>query len=134
YVQGTKEQYDQNPTAFSRAETSAGVAYLALGKDPYFPPWDDVAQLNHFQPALRAAQIDILRTIAAHCDGIRCDKAMLLLNDIFAKIWGRASGGLARPEKEFLTEAHAAVPDLILLAEAYWGTEARLLEFGFSLV
>jgi len=134
YVQATKEQYDQNPSAFCRAESSRGVAYLALGKDPYFPPWDDVAQLNHFQPALRAAQIDILRTIAAHCDGIRCDMAMLLLNDIFAKIWGPSIGGLAQPDKEFWTEAHAAVPDLILLAEAYWGTEGRLLELGFSFV
>ena len=73
YIQGTKEQYDQNPSAFYQVETSAGVKYLAFGKDPYFPPWDDVAQLNHFQPALRAAQLDILRTIASHCDGIRCD-------------------------------------------------------------
>ena len=60
--------------------------------------------------------------------------AMLLLNDICAKIWGPSIGGLARPEKEFWTEAHAAVPDLILLAEAYWGTEGRLLELGFSFV
>ena len=134
YIQGTKEQYDQNPSAFYRAETSAGVKYLALGKDPYFPPWDDVAQLNSFEPALRAAQLDVLRTIAAHCDGIRCDMAMLLLNDIFAKVWGPSIGDLAQPEREFWTEAHAVVPDLVLLAEAYWGTEARLLELGFSFV
>ena len=36
------------------------------------------------------------------------------------------------PKKEFWTEAHAAVPDLTLLAEAYWGTEQRLLDLGFS--
>ena len=28
--------------------------------------------------------------------------------------------------------AHAAVPDLVSLAEAYWGTEPRLLDLGFS--
>ena len=134
YIQGTKEQYDQNPSAFYQVETSAGAKYLAFGKDPYFPPWDDVAQLNHFQPALRAAQLDVLRTIVSHCDGIRCDMAMLLLNDIFAKVWGGSIGGLAQPEKEFWTEAHAAAPDLVLLAEAYWGTEGRLLELGFSFV
>ena len=49
YIQATKDQYDQNPLAFYQVESSAGVKYLALGKDPYFPPWDDVAQLNHFQ-------------------------------------------------------------------------------------
>ena len=134
YIQGTREQYDQNPSAFYQVEPSAGAKYLAFGKDPYFPPWDDVAQLNHFQPALRAAQLDVLRTIAAHCDGIRCDMAMLLLNDIFAKVWGASIGGLAQPAKEFWAEAHAVVPDLVLLAEAYWGTEARLLELGFSFV
>jgi hypothetical protein len=134
YIQGTKEQYDQNPSAFYQIETAAGVKYPAFGKDPYFPPWDDVAQLNHFQPALRAAQLDILRTIAAHCDGIRCDMAMLLLNDIFLKVWGASIGALTQPDKEFWAEAHAALPDLILLAEAYWGTEGRLLELGFSFV
>jgi hypothetical protein len=60
--------------------------------------------------------------------------AMLLLNDIFAKVWGASIGGLAQPEKEFWTEAHAAAPDLVLLAEAYWGTEGRLLELGFLFV
>jgi hypothetical protein len=134
YVQGTREQYDRDPSAFCRVETPSGPAFLALGKDPYFPPWDDVVQLNHFQPALRAAQLADLRTIAAHCDGIRCDMAMLLLNDIFSGVWNGFIGGFSRPEKEFWAEAHAAVPDLVLLAEAYWGTEARLLELGFSFV
>jgi len=68
---------------------------------------------------VRAAQLDILRNIAAHCDGIRCDMAMLLLSDIFAKVWGPSIGAPTHPEKEFWAEAHAAVPDLILLAEAY---------------
>jgi len=99
YIQGTKDQYDQNPLAFYQVESSAGVKYLALGKDPYFPPWDDVAQLNHFQPAVRAAQLDILRNIAAHCDGIRCDMAMLLLNDIFAKVWGPSIADLLSRKK-----------------------------------
>jgi hypothetical protein len=60
--------------------------------------------------------------------------AMLLLNDIFARVWGPSIGALTQPEKEFWAEAHAVVPDLILLAEAYWGTEGRLLELGFSFV
>jgi hypothetical protein len=60
--------------------------------------------------------------------------AMLLLNDIFSKVWGPSIGALTQPEKEFWAEAHAAVPDLVLLAEAYWGTEGRLLELGFSFV
>ena len=61
--------------------------------------------------------------------------AMLHLKDIFARIWGRFLRRHAQPpETEFWTDAHAAVPSLILLAEAYWGTETRLLELGFSFV
>lgn len=134
YVQGEQQDFEKDPTSFFRAETSKGNLFIALARDPYFLPWRDVAQLNYFRPGLRAAQLDQLRSIAAHCDGLRCDMAMLQLNDIFAKVWGRLLRGLAAPEKEFWAEAHAAVPGLILLAEAYWGTEERLLNLGFAFV
>jgi hypothetical protein len=57
---------------------------------------------------------------------------MLHLNNIFANIWNPLLHGEESPEKEFWTEAHEALPDLILLAEAYWNTEPRLLDLGFS--
>jgi Alpha amylase, catalytic domain len=132
YIQGTQQQAEQNPSAFYRVDSVRGSVFLALAKDPYYPPWKDVAQLNHFNPAMRAAQIADLRSIAGHCDGLRCDMAMLLLNDIFANIWAPFLGTSPRPEKEFWSEAHAAVPNLALLAEAYWGTEGRLLDLGFT--
>src|SRR4029077_13137309 len=80
---------------------------------------------------MRAAQLDDLRTIASHCDGVRCDMAMLHLNDIFANVWAPFLAGFTRPKSEFWTEVHAAVPNLVLLAEAYWGSEGRLLDLGF---
>jgi Alpha amylase, catalytic domain len=132
YVQGTQEDYDHDPASFYRLETKKGPVFLALARDPYFPPWRDVAQLNHFQAAMREAQLDGLRTLAKHCDGVRCDMAMLQLNDIFAKVWGRLVPLNQAPATEFWAEAKAAVPNLILLAEAYWGTEERLLSLGFS--
>ena len=132
YVQGSKQNFENNTSLFYQAKTVQGTRYIALAKDPYFPPWPDVAQLNHFNPALRAAQLNDLRTIAAHCDGIRCDMAMLQLNDIFNANWRHLLGNTPQPEKEFWIEAHAAVPNLTLLAEAYWGTEQRLLDLGFS--
>jgi hypothetical protein len=132
YVQGTQDDFAKEPGSFCHIETSKGSVFLALGKDPYFPPWTDSAQLNHFSPQTRAAQIETLRTIAAHCDGVRCDMAMLHLNDIFEKGWARLLNGAKPPANEFWAEAHAAVPNLILLAEAYWGTEKRLLDLGFS--
>src|ERR1700733_11662857 len=50
------------------------------GRDPFFPAWPDVLQLNAFAPGLRQAATDTVSGIAAQCDGIRCDMAMLLLN------------------------------------------------------
>jgi hypothetical protein len=132
YVQGTKQDYENNPTFFYPVQTTKGIIYLALAKDPYFPPWKDVAQLNHFNPAMRAAQIADLRTIATHCDGVRCDMAMLHLNDIFGSNWVHLLHGAQPPQKEFWTEVRESVPGLTLLAEAYWGTEPRLLDLGFS--
>jgi glycosidase len=134
YVNGTPDDYQRDPTSFCRVETPRRVFYLALGRDPYFPPWPDVAQLNHFSEQMRAAQLADLRTIATHCDGVRCDMAMLHLSDIFERIWGHLLRGATAPDQEFWQKAHTAVPGLILLAEAYWGTESRLLNLGFSYV
>ena len=63
-------------------------AFYACGRDPYFPPWPDVLQLNAFEPGLRQAVIETVSGIAAQCDGVRCDMAMLLLNQIFERTWG----------------------------------------------
>jgi len=135
YVQGTQEDFDKDPAAFYRVETKKGAFFLARGRDPYFPPWRDVLQLNHFHPGMRAAHLAELNSIAKHCDGVRCDMAMLQLNDIFAKLWSRfLPAGMTAPETEFWTEAKKAAPDLILLAEAYWGTQTQLLNAGFSFV
>jgi hypothetical protein len=132
YVQGSQQDFDQDPSLFFEANTVQGRCYIAFGKDPYFPPWTDVAQLNHFRPDMRAAHLAGLRAIAQHCDGVRCDMAMLQLNDIFEKGWAHLLGNIPLPAKEFWTEAREAVPNLVLLAEAYWGTEPRLIDLGFS--
>lgn len=132
YVRGTEEDFEQNPSGFFPIDTPNRTYYVALARDPYFPPWKDVAQLNHFHPAMRAAQLADLRTIANHCDGVRCDMAMLHLHDIFANIWSPLLHDARPPKKEFWTEVREAVPGLILLAEAYWNTEPRLLDLGFS--
>ena len=132
YVQGNEEDLEHDPGSFYKVESAKGSAYLACGRDPYFPAWSDVAQLNHFSMEMRAAQLAELRKIAAHCDGVRCDMAMLQLSDVFERIWRARIGATSRPSREFWAEARAAVPDLALLAEAYWGTEGRLIELGFS--
>ncbi len=87
FIQGSAEDFARDRSAYYRAETYSGTRYIARARDPYFPPWRDVAQLNHFNPAMRAALIADLVETAKHCDGFRCDMAMLVLNDIFARTW-----------------------------------------------
>jgi glycosidase len=132
YVTGSQQDFETNASLFYPVTVGRKTNYIALGKDPYFPPWKDVAQLNYFNSQFRAAQIAELRTISSHCDGVRCDMAMLQLSHIFGNCWAHLLNGAAAPATEFWTEAHAAVPDLVLLAEAYWGTEGRLFDLGFS--
>ena len=132
YVQAQQPDFESNPSFYYPVQTPQGTRFIALAKDPYYPPWKDVAQLNHWNPGTRAAQITELRTIASHCDGVRCDMAMLLLNDIFQNGWRHLLGDTPPPAKEFWAEAISAVSDLGLLAEAYWGTEPRLFALGFD--
>jgi Alpha amylase, catalytic domain len=134
YVQGTQQDFEKDPGGFFRSETPSGVAFIACGRDPYFPPWTDTAQLNHFNLGLRAALINRLGIIASHCDGIRCDMAMLQLNDVFERVWTGLLRGSKAPPTEFWEEAHDRVPALVLLAEAYWGTDHQLLKLGFEFV
>jgi Alpha amylase, catalytic domain len=135
YVQGTQRDFENDPASFYRVVTKKGALFLARGRDPYFPPWRDTLQLNHFHPGMRAAHLAELNGIAKHCEGVRCDMAMLQLNDIFAKLWSRfLPPRMSAPGPEFWTEAKKSAPDLTLLAEAYWGTETQLLNLGFSFV
>lgn len=135
YVQGSEQDFEKEGSSFCKIDTAKGPVYVAYGKDPYFPAWNDVAQLNHFSPEMRVAQLAELTKIASHCDGVRCDMAMLQLNAIFEKIWRPRIGNTKAPATEFWTEAKTAVSsDPILLAEAYWGTESQLIDLGFDFV
>lgn len=131
YIQGAAEDFKRAPQDFYRSEGKDSVRFFAHGRDPYFPPWTDTAQLNCFNPQLRQAMLSELGRIAQFCDGIRCDMAMLLLNDIFASTWAGKLQQWPTPKQEFWQEAIAYMPDFLWLAESYWGTEARLQQLGF---
>jgi hypothetical protein len=124
---------EKRPGAFL-AGTVAGPRWIAHGRDPYFPPWTDTAQLDYRQPAVHAAMLGELQAVAGRCDGVRCDMAMLVLPEIFARTWaGFPAEGRAPP---FWATAIANVkkkyPEFLFLAEAYWDLEPRLLELGFD--
>jgi hypothetical protein len=107
---------------------------FACGRDPYFPAWPDVLQLDAFQPGLRQAVIDTLSEIAGQCDGVRCDMAMLLLNQVFERTWGGRAG--QRPATEYWVDVISTVknahPDFLFMAEAYWELEWELQQQGFD--
>ena len=134
YVLGTKADYDRAPTEFRQTIAADGTTnYIACARDPYFPPWTDVAQLNYFNVDTRQAMLDTLHSIAAHCDGVRCDMAMLVFNDVFERTWRwRLGDQWPVPASEFWTAATRTIPELIYLAEVYWGLEGRALEQGFN--
>ena len=128
---GTEEELAADPAAFLR--TGAGV--VARGRDPYFPPWPDVVQLDAFSPALRDAVADTLIAIGGQCDGVRCDMAMLMTNEVFARTWGARAG--AAPEADYwpslIPRVKASFPDMLFIAEAYWDMEWTLQQQGFDL-
>jgi glycosidase len=134
FVEGTLDNYRAEPMLYHPIEDADGgiIRFIACGRDPFFPPWRDVAQLNYFNPATRDAMIGVLGTIAQHCDGVRCDMAMLVLNDVFAQTWQqRVDLMWGVPAAEFWPEATRRVP-MIYLAEVYWDREFQLQQQGFD--
>jgi hypothetical protein len=112
---------------------------LAHGRDPWFPGWPDTVQLDYRHPGLRAAMAEELRRVASRCDGVRCDMAMLLLPEVFARTWGERpvpGGGAAPAVGPFWPQAIAAArrarPGFVLMAEVYWDLEWELQQQGFD--
>ncbi len=137
YVQGSDLQRRADPGAY--LETRTGVRrWVAHGRDPYFPPWTDTAQLDYRHPEVHEAMSDVLRQIATRCDGVRCDMAMLVLDDIFRSTWAAhpTAEGPELSTGEFWWGAIHSVrevyPSFLFIAEAYWDTEWRLQQLGFD--
>ena len=130
FVAGSEEELERDPASFVKV----GDRVLANGRDPYFPAWPDVVQLNAFSSELRRAVIDTLGRIAEQCDGVRCDMAMLMMNDIFERTWGERAG--ARPADDYWPAVIEAVrsrrADFVFMAEAYWDLEYALQQEGFD--
>jgi hypothetical protein len=130
FVQGSADDARNDPASF----VEAGGKVFACGRDPFFPAWPDVLQLNAFQPGLRQAVIDTVSSIAGQCDGIRCDMSMLMQNTIFERTWGSRAG--AKPVNDYWTTVIPAIkakwPEFRFIAEAYWDLEWELQQQGFD--
>lgn len=114
---------------------------IAYGRDPYFPPWHDTAQLDYTSAKLRKRMIRVLKQISEFADGVRCDMAMLVLRDYIRRQWYPLASDdwfdRQMPREfwlEAINEVKAAQPDFSFIAESYWDKEPQLLELGFNLV
>ena len=134
YVQGSPGDESKFPDRFFLAETVEGAKAIAYGKDPYFPGWTDTAQLNYRNPNLRREMEAQLMHIADVCDGLRCDMAMLVLNDVFVKTWPVETEEIGRQEfwGDAIRTVKSAFPGFLFLAEAYWNREWELQQLGFD--
>jgi Alpha amylase, catalytic domain len=135
FIEGTADDLAREPQNWVRL----GGRVLAHGRDPYFPGWPDTVQLNYLHPGLREAMRTELSRVAARCDGVRCDMAMLVLPDVFRRTWGdRATprDGSATADQPFWPEAIARVkvrtPGFLFMAEVYWDLEWTLQQQGFD--
>jgi hypothetical protein len=134
-VMGNPEDVKKRPSDFFATKDKDGKdVVLAHGRDPLFPGWSDTAQLNAFNPELRKAVVEVLLDIASQCDGVRCDMAMLLFNDIFAGTWNGYIG--PKPEKDYWEEIIPQVrekhSEFLFVAEVYWDKEHEILQQGFD--
>lgn len=130
FVSGSTQDFKNDPSSY--LECSGSV--FACGRDPFFPAWPDVLQLNAFAPGLRKAAIDTVASIAGQCDGIRCDMAMLLLNSVFERTWGARAGKRAPSEywSDLISTVKRKYPEFLFIAEAYWDLEWELQQLGFD--
>jgi glycosidase len=126
---------DEHPEYYVQDATSESFEHngrrIALGRDPYFPAWTDVAQLNAFDSGLRQAVLGTLLEIASQCDGVRCDMAMLVTNEVFARTWKRTP-----PESDYwpgiISSVRELKPSFLFIAEAYWDMDWNLQQQGFD--
>jgi glycosidase len=111
---------------------------FAHGRDPLFPAWTDTVQVNLFSQEARDFLTGIMLDLSLLCDGLRCDMAMLPMNNVFYNTWLGIHNkyNIQKPKEEFWKESIAKVrenfPGFIFIAEVYWGLEWELQQLGFD--
>jgi hypothetical protein len=130
FIQGDDGDLRRTPTSF----IAVGGKVLACGRDPYFPAWPDVLQLNAFDSGLRSTAVETVQEIADQSDGVRCDMAMLMMSNVFERTWGGRAG--TKPETDYWPHLIPAVKEkhtgFQFIAEAYWDLEWELQQQGFD--
>lgn len=132
-----KNTYEKDSNTFYKPFENE-EKYFAHGRDPFFPAWQDTIQVNYFSKETREYFKKVLLNIIKYCDGVRCDMAMLALNNVFQNTW---AGVIQKCKSnnvtnEFWEELIHAVKkernDFIFIAEVYWNLESTLQNLGFD--
>jgi glycosidase len=137
FLSGDEELLERDSYTFYSPQTNPGKIF-AHGRDPLFPPWTDTVQVNYFSETARDYMINILVRLTDIADGVRCDMAMLPLNNVFHNTWIGVINrfGYKKPECEFWKSAIQIVkqkaPEFTFLGEAYWDLEWHLQQLGFD--
>ncbi|HVJ09181.1 MAG TPA: alpha-amylase family glycosyl hydrolase [Acidisarcina sp.] len=136
--------FDQTDAAvvFQRRDRATGeTRYIYHGNDGTSFPWNDTAQLDYLNPAVREQVIQTILHVARLFPLIRFDAAMTLAKRHFHRLWfpgpgssgaipSRAEYGMSDAEfnrlmphefwREVVDRVAAEVPGTLLLAEAFW--------------
>jgi glycosidase len=139
-----RHYYDQTDAAvvFQRRDRQSGeTRYIYHGNDGTSFPWNDTAQLDYLNPAVREQVIQTILHVARLFPVIRFDAAMTLAKRHFHRLWfpgpgasgaipSRAEYGMSTAEfnkhmpqefwREVVDRVAREVPGTLLLAEAFW--------------
>jgi glycosidase len=135
------EQSDAAVVFQRRDKASGDVRYIYHGNDGTSFPWNDTAQLDYLNPAVREQVIQTILHVARLFPVIRFDAAMTLAKRHFHRLWfpGPGSSGAIPSRAEYsmnqqefdramphefwrdvVDRVAAEVPGTLLLAEAFW--------------
>ncbi len=136
--------YEQTDAAvvFRRVDKHTGdTRFVYHGNDGTSFPWNDTAQLDYLNPAVREQVIQTILHVARLFPIIRFDAAMTLAKRHFHRLWfpgpgssgaipSRAEYSMSQAEfnqympqefwREVVDRVAAEVPGTLLLAEAFW--------------
>ncbi len=129
FVLGDADDLARAPSEFLGSATrSSPVA--ATRSSRHGPTWPNSTPSPPGSESRHRHALDI----GSLADGVRCDMAMLMLNDVFRRTWGDRPG--PTPDTEYWTDVISAVravhPDMLFVAEAYWDLEWQLQQLGFD--
>ena len=136
--------YEESDAAvvFRRRDKATGeTRYIYHGNDGTSFPWNDTAQLDYLNAAVREQVIQTILHVARLFPVIRFDAAMTLAKRHFHRLWfpgpgssgaipSRAEYGMSQADfdramphefwREVVDRVAAEVPGTLLLAEAFW--------------